>query len=251
MKTLDRLIEILCNERNEPVPELTDNQKPNYFRALCNLRPPNPISAKFLRLQDQYLSELTKLRGVIDINSFNFTNNLALWQGDIISLNADAIVNACNSALLGCFQPLHNCIDNRIHSFAGVQVRLDCKDIMKGCYEPNGKVEVTKAYNLPSKFIFHTVGPQVHDSVSEQNKIDLANCYISCLEKAVEIGIKSIAFCCISTGIFGFPKEAACDIAVNTVKNWQKSNSYNLKIIFNVFTDNDKHCYEQMLAKTR
>lgn len=250
MKTLDRLIEILCAERNEAVPNLSEEQKPNFFRALCNVRPPKPASAEFLRLQDQYLSEQTALRGVTDVDSLNFVDNIALWQGDIITLNADAVVNACNSALLGCFQPLHNCIDNRIHSFAGVQVRLDCNDLMKGKTEPNGKVRVTKAYNLPCRYIFHTVGPQVWGRVTAQNKADLASCYVSCFDKAAEMGLNSIAFCCISTGVFGYPKADACEVAVDTVKSRLSACAQmdtNIRIVFNVFTDQDKQCYEKKL----
>lgn len=247
MKPLDRLIEILCAERGEMPPFLSPEQKTDYFRALCNVRPPSPVSEEFLRLQDKYLSERTKKRGIVDVNTFDYRNNIALWQGDITRLNADAIVNACNSALLGCFQPLHNCIDNCIHSFAGVQVRLDCDKIMKGGDEPNGQVKVTRAYNLPSKYIFHTVGPIVHGKVTKQNEIDLRSCYLSCLNKAKETDLKSIAFCCLSTGVFGYPKDTACALAVKTVKTWQKQNGYDIKVIFNVFTDEDRYYYEREL----
>lgn len=247
MKTLDRLIEILCADRGEPVPPLQEKDKPNYFRALCNVRPPLPVSEEFLRLQDEYLSERTKKRGIVDVNTFVYQNSIALWQGDITRLNSDAIVNACNSALLGCFQPLHNCIDNCIHSFAGVQVRLDCNDMMNGKQEPNGQVKVTMAYNLPSKYIFHTVGPIVYGKVTKQNETDLQNCYLSCLNKAKEMNLKSIAFCCLSTGVFGYPKEMACQLAVKTVKDWQEQNGYDINIIFNVFTDEDQCCYEREL----
>lgn len=247
MKPLDRLIEILCAERGEMPPILPDEKKPNYFRALCNIRPPLPASEEFLRLQDGYLSERTKKRGIVDVNTFDYRNKIALWQGDITRLNSDAIVNACNSALLGCFQPLHNCIDNCIHSFAGVQVRLDCDRIMQGKEEPNGQVKVTNAYNLPSKYIFHTVGPIVYGRVTKQNEADLQNCYLSCLNKAKEMNLTSIAFCCLSTGVYGYPKDMACTLAVKTVKTWQEQSGYNINIIFNVFTDEDKCCYEREL----
>ena len=158
-KLLDRLIEMLCAERGEPVPPLREAQKPDCFRALCNVRPPLPPSSGFLSLQDEYLSERAKARGAEDVNKLDYRDNIALYRGDITRLNAEAIVDACNSALLGCFHPLHGCIDNAIHSAAGIQVRLDCNEMMRGREEPNGKVRVTKGYNLPCKYIFHTVCP--------------------------------------------------------------------------------------------
>lgn len=248
MKSLDRLIEILSEERREKIPPLSESEKPQYFRALCNLRMPLPATEEFIKLQDEYLSEQTQKRGIVNVANLDYRGGIALWQGDITRLNSDAIVNACNSKLLGCFQPLHNCIDNCIHSFAGVQVRLDCQKIMQGGDEPNGKVKVTGAYNLPSKYIFHTVGPIVAEKVTAQNESDLQSCYISCLEKAKEMNLKSIAFCCLSTGVFGYPKDEACSLAVRTVKAWLAKDGYNIKIIFNVFTDEDKKFYEHELA---
>ncbi|MBD5440512.1 MAG: protein-ADP-ribose hydrolase [Treponema sp.] len=248
MKSLDRLIEILSEERREKIPPLSESEKPQYFRALCNLRMPLLATEEFIKLQDEYLSEQTQKRGIVDIAKFDYRGGIALWQGDITRLNSDAIVNACNSKLLGCFQPLHNCIDNCIHSFAGIQVRLDCQKIMQGGDEPNGKVKVTGAYNLPSKYIFHTVGPIVSGKVTAQNESDLQSCYISCLEKAKEMNLKSIAFCCLSTGVFGYPKDEACTLAVRTIKAWLAQSNYNIKIIFNVFTEEDKKFYERELA---
>lgn len=247
MSNLDRLIEILCEERGESVPQLKNEQKHDCFRALCNVRPPLPVSEEFISLQNEYLLQQTNLRGIVDVNAFEYSNGIALWQGDITRLNSDAIVNACNSDLLGCFCPLHNCIDNVIHSNAGVQVRLDCNKIMQGKQEINGSVKVTKGNNLPSKYIFHTVGPIVTGEVSQENIDDLKNCYLSCLDKTKEMGLSSIAFCCISTGVFRFPKRAACDIAVNTVREWQKTHRSELKIIFNVFDDEDRKIYEKKL----
>ena len=248
MKSLDRLIEILSEERREKMPPLSESEKPQYFRALCNLRMPLPVTEEFIKLQDEYLSEQTQKRGIVNVANLDYRGGIALWQGDITRLNSDAIVNACNSKLLGCFQPLHNCIDNCIHSFAGIQVRLDCQKIMQGGDEPNGQVKVTGAYNLPSKYIFHTVGPIVAEKVTAQNESDLQSCYISCLEKAKEMNLKSIAFCCLSTGVFGYPKNEACALAVRTVKAWLAKDGYNIKIIFNVFTDEDKKFYERELA---
>lgn len=246
---LDRLIDILCHERGEKPPELlTQQQQAEYFRALCNLRPPLPISAEFLDLQDHYLQAKTVARGIVDVACLEYKNSIVLWQGDITRLNSDAIVNAGNSALLGCFQPLHNCIDNMIHSNAGVQVRLDCQKIMHGSQLPNGEVVVTSAYNLPSKFIFHTVGPLVQQGhPSEQQVADLTKCYRSCLEKASAMSLETLALCCVSTGVYGYPKALAAKLAVATVREWL-TNTNGLKIIFNVFLDEDKTYYERELS---
>lgn len=242
---LDRLIQILCEERGETVPPISDEQKPDLFRALCNVRPPMPATKEFLRLQDEYLSQRTKERGVVDVNGFDYKDGIALWRGDITRLNADAIVNACNPTLLGCFHPLHNCIDNIIHSSAGVQVRLDYTAIMRGGEEPNGRVKVTKAYNLPSRYIFHTVGPIVYGGVTEQNRRDLESCYLSCLNRAAEMKLKTLAFCCISTGEYHYPKDEACRLAVQAVKKWKSETDSSLKVIFNVFLKEDETLYER------
>lgn len=248
-KILDRLIQVLCAERSEAVSPLSEEQKPDFFRALCNVRPPMPVTEEFLRLQDEYLSQRTKERGIVDVNGLDYDGGIALWRGDITRLNAAAIVDACNSALLGCFHPLHNCIDNVIHSAAGIQVRLDCDKLMKGKWEPNGQVKVTKAYNLPSRYIFHTVGPIVYGSVTGQNRHDLANCYLSCLNEAAEMKLSTLAFCCISTGEYRYPKDEACRLAVRTVKEWKKATGSSLKIILNVFLKEDEALYERELTK--
>lgn len=244
---LDKLIGILSGERGEKAPALAESRKPDYFRALCNVRPPEPVSDEFLKLQDEYLSARTRERGVVDVNKFEYRGNIALWRGDITRLNCGAIVNACNCALLGCFVPLHGCIDNAIHSAAGVQVRLDCNAMMKGGTEPNGRVRVTKGYNLPCRYIFHTVGPQVAGRVTAQNRADLRSCYLSCLNKAEELELDSIAFCCISTGVYGYPKEEACALAVATVREWLSGRGGNLNVIFNVFSEEDEGIYERRL----
>lgn len=244
---LDRLIEILCAERGEKPAKCAPEHKHDYFRALCNVREPAPVTDEFLRLQDIYLSERTKKRGVVDVNDFRYDDGIALWQGDITRLNADAVVNACNEYLLGCFHPLHGCIDNIIHSNAGVQLRLECNEIMKGGVEPTGKVKVTPAYNLPSKYVFHTVGPIVSGVVTDKNRADLRSCYLSCLEQAGKMSLNTIAFCCLSTGVYAFPKREACKIALSTVREWKAKND-KLKIIFNVFTDEDRTIYEQELG---
>ncbi len=246
-ENLDRMIGILCREREERVPPLTEEQKPDFFRALCNVRPPMPVSEEFLRLQDEYLSARTRERGIVEATALPYRNKIALWRGDITRLNADAIVNACNSALLGCFHPLHNCIDNIIHSCAGVQVRLDCNAIMQGREEPNGSVQVTKAYNLPSKYIFHTVGPIVYGGVTKQNRQDLANCYSACLRRAHEMGLHTIAFCCISTGEYRFPPKEAAGIAVHTVGQYLAAHEDAPNVIFNVFQERDYEIYRAIL----
>lgn len=247
-----RLIKYLLEERNESIgiPSDEGSQK-RLLRALLNVRPPMLVSAEFLSLQDEYLTERRNERGVTDVINLAYTDGISLLKGDITTLNADAIVNAANSAMLGCFRPLHNCIDNAIHTFAGVQVRLDCNDIMKGREAENGEVVVTKAYNLPSKFIFHTVGPVVCGRVTKENKSDLAKCYRNCLSKADEMKLHSIAFCCISTGVFGYPKEEAALLAVKAVREYKAQTSSSLKIIFDVFTENDYELYRRILEKNR
>lgn len=248
MTPIDRLIEILCAERGENVPPLDEKQKPDYFRALCNVRPPLPVSAEFLSLQNEYLTERKNERGVVDVKNFMYTDGISLFKGDITTLNADVIVNAANSAMLGCFHPLHDCIDNAIHSAAGVQVRLDCNDIMRGREAKNGDVIVTKAYNLPSRFIFHTVGPIVNGRVMKENKSDLAKCYRNCLAKADGMKLNSIAFCCISTGVFGYPKSEAAEIAITTANGYKRQTNSGLKVIFNVFTEEDYGIYKRILG---
>ena len=247
---IETLIEILCHEKGEiPPKRLAEQEKAEYFRALCNIRPPLPVSDDFLVLQDRYLKTKSLERGIVDVTRLEYKDSIALWQGDITRLNSDAIVNACNPDLLGCFQPLHNCIDNVIHSSAGVQVRRDCHKIMQGSQLPNGEVVVTSAYNLPSRFIFHTVGPVVQKGQpSEQHIFDLTKCYRSCLEKASEKDIETLALCCLSTGVYGYPKDLAARLAVTTVRELLPKIS-GLRIIFNVFLDEDKAHYERELSR--
>lgn len=247
---IQSLIEILCREKGELPPiKQTDGQQNDLFRSLCNVRPPLPIDDKFLELQDLYLTMRCQQRGIVDVTSLEYKDSIALWQGDITRLNSEIIVNACKSTLLGCFHPLHNCIDNVIHSKAGVQVRRDCHNIMQGTRLPTGDVVVTPAYNLPGRYIFHTVGPIVKQGEpSEQNAADLSKCYHSCVKKAWEMGVHSLAFCCLSTGVYGYPKNLAARVAVTTVRELLQQ-SEGLKIIFNVFQDEDKMYYEQELSR--
>ena len=243
------LIGYLLKERGErvSVPEDEYSQK-RLLRALFNVRPPVPVSAEFLSLQNEYLTERKNERGVVEVESFTYNGGVSLFKGDITTLNADAIVNAANSAMLGCFRPNHGCIDNAVHTFAGVQVRLDCNDIMKGSQAENGEVIVTKAYNLPSRFIFHTVGPTVNGRVTKENESDLAKCYRNCLNKADEMKLRSIAFCCISTGVFGYPKEKAAQLAVKVVRAYKDQTATDIKVIFDVFTEEDYELYGRLLG---
>ena len=219
------------------------------FRALMNITFPNNLSDEYYDKQDYVLKELLSSKKVIDANSLKYINNIAIYKGDITLINCDAIVNACNEKLLGCFQPLHNCIDNAIHSFAGLEVRRDLMKIMKkqNHDEENGKCKVTRAYNLSSKYIFHTVGPKVYMEITKKDKQDLANCYLSCLSMAIDLNIKTIVFPCISTGIYGFDKEKAAQIAYKTVNDFLKINK-SIKVIFNVFTNEDYNIYLKTLG---
>lgn len=175
---------------------------------------------------------------------------LFLWQGDITTLAADAIVNAANSQLLGCFVPCHNCIDNAIHTYAGVQLRLECAHIMAGQKEaePTGNAKITKAYCLPCRYVLHTVGPIIHGTVTKTDRELLSSCYRSCLELAATNGLHSVAFCCISTGEFCFPNKLAAEIAIQTVQTWQQENPGKIEVIFNVFKDNDYAIYQRLLG---
>lgn len=217
------------------------------FRGLMNITMPYNLSDEYYAYQDIVIKEELSKKNIIDVDSLEYKNHLAIFKGDITTLKADAIVNACNSELLGCFSPNHSCIDNAIHSYAGLQVRRDLMEIMEkqGHEEENGKCKVTKGYCLFSKYIFHTVGPIVYDKLTLKNKEDLKSCYTSCLKTADEMGLKSIVFCCISTGVYGFPKLEACKIAINTCKEYllnHKDTSID-KIIFNVFGMEDYEYY--------
>ena len=222
------------------------------LRALMNVRPPMPVPADFLNVQDAYLSEEIRKRGIIDGSALPPTranSRISLWQGDITRLKTDAIVNAANSALLGCFRPCHSCIDNIIHSFAGVQLRLACNRIMQaqGHEETTGNAKITAGYNLPCKYVLHTVGPIVSAPLRERDCALLASCYQSCLELAVKNRIQSIAFCCISTGVFCFPQERAAEIAVKTVSRFLAHERSIRQVIFNVFTESDLAIYQKLL----
>ena len=225
-----------------------------------NVRPPLSISQDFLRVQDDYLQERNRERGITDIEDLdplweNGGAELYLWQGDITTLKVDAIVNAANSALLGCFQPLHGCIDNCIHTFAGMQLRLACNELMQkqGHEEETGLCKITPAFNLPSRYVLHTVGPIIYTSVGPREKLLLASCYKNCLEVATAQGLESVAFCCISTGVFRFPHDLAAQIAVETVEKWLAENPTSTvkKVVFNVFGQKDLVIYREQISSTR
>lgn len=228
------------------------------MRALMNIRNPSPVSKDFIKAQDEELQRQMEDKGVVSLDSdfrafvtLNFAPyTFYLWQGDITRLKVDAIVNAANSQMLGCFRPLHNCIDNAIHSAAGVQLRLECYNIMQklGREARTSEAIITNGYNLPAKYVIHTVGPIIPDGVpTHGQETELANCYINCLERANEKGLRSIAFCCISTGVFMFPQRRAAEIATQTVRAWLNSHTTSIKtIVFNVFKDSDYDIYKSL-----
>ena len=223
------------------------------YRSLVNLREPKPVSHAYLEAEDAFLSAYTAQKGITDAETLMPANgNLYLWQGDITTLKCDAIVNAANAQMLGCFSPCHGCIDNAIHTFAGVRLRLKCAEIMRaqGAPEPTGSAKITPAYNLPSRYVLHTVGPIVDGALTARHRAQLASSYRHCLELAAQSGVKSIAFCCISTGVFGFPAREAAAIAVRTAKAYLDETNIQMKVIFNVFKDSDKSIYEGLLGKS-
>lgn len=240
-----KLIDYLLEERNEKINEKRYSFE--LYRALVNVREPKPICEDYLKIEDEYLKEINKQKGIIEVEG----TGVSLWQGDITRLKVDAIVNAANNQMLGCFIPGHYCIDNAIHTYAGVRLRLSCFELMKkqGYLEPTGKCKVTDAYQLPSRYVFHTVGPIVQGTLMPKHKVLLKSCYESCLKKADELSLTSIAFCCISTGVFHFPQDIAAEIAIETVSQYL-SQSRSLKhVIFNVFKDEDLLIYKKLLKE--
>ncbi len=223
------------------------------FRALVNMRTPVPASEELIVSQNRLLQGILEYRGTAtldDIEPVEGRGSIRLWRGDITTLGVDAIVNAANSQMLGCFVPGHHCIDNAIHTFAGIQLRLECARLMEeqGYPEPTGMAKVTSAFNLPSRRIIHTVGPIARGKASDLDRALLANCYTACLDAAASAGCASIAFCCISTGVFGFPQKEAAHIAVGTVDEWLDDHDNALDVVFNVFGETDERLYKALLG---
>jgi len=236
--------------RGMGIPEDAGEQK-RLLRGLMNVRPAAPLDGELLRVQDEYLREAIAEKGVTDISSLTpAEEGIFLWQGDITTLRCDAIVNAANSGMTGCYQPCHGCIDNCIHTYAGMQLRLRCAELMEaqGHEEPTGQAKVTPAYNLPCKYVIHTVGPIVNGRLTQRHEEQLASCYRSCLELAEANGCGSIAFCCISTGVFGFPQRRAAEIAVQSVRSHRAERNRDTEVIFNVFKDADREIYRELLG---
>ena len=247
------LIQSLLNERpscqKQMIPTDSEQQK-ILLRGLMNVRRPASIGREFLQVQDDYLQGETAAKGVTDVADLTpIQPGLYLWQGDITTLKCDAIVNAANSGMTGCYIPNHRCIDNAIHTYAGVELRLACEELLEqqGYPEPTGQAKITPAFNLPCRYVLHTVGPIINGRVTKGDKELLASCYRSCLELAAENSLESVAFCCISTGEFHFPNELAAEIAVETVNRFMNRKTSVKKVIFNVFKDLDKAIYEKLL----
>ena len=248
---LNYIISYLLSERNDMDISIPTDSKEKFdlYRSLVNIRPAKKISAEYLKAENEFLQKLTAQKGITDIADLQpVEGNIYLWKGDITTLKCDAIVNAANSGMTGCYHPCHNCIDNCIHTFAGVRLRLKCAEIIKaqGHEEPTGTAKITPAYDLPCDYVIHTVGPIVQGRLTEKHCELLKSCYQSCLELAVLNGIKSIAFCCISTGVFGFPQDKAAEIAVQTVREFLKN--HDIEVIFNVFTEKDYKIYSGLLG---
>lgn len=252
------LIDALLNERPDgrgvAVPARASEQR-DLLRALMNVRPPEALATEVLDIQDAYLQQrLVERGGATDAGTLPYCNRIAVWRGDITLLKADAIVNAANSQMLGCFVPGHHCIDNAIHTYAGMQLRLICAGLMckQGHEEPTARVKVTPAFNLPSSHIFHTVGPIVPSyKPGPREELLLRRCYTSCLEEATSRKLDTLAFCCISTGVFGYPQQAAARVAIDAVRHHLDRNDPNLKVIFNVFLASDESIYRDLLQADR
>ena len=258
LEQIQFLNQILLEEMPEYRPQAAqlppqEHAQRQLLRSLMNLRPPRPLDPAFLTVQDALLTAEAAEKGVVDGAALLPTAaspRLILWQGDITRLKVDAIVNAANSALLGCFVPCHGCIDNAIHSAAGLQLREECFQLMQaqGRPEPHGRAKLTGGYNLPARYVLHTVGPIIQDRVTRKDREELASCYRACLDLATARGLESVAFCCISTGEFHFPNQEAAEIAVRTVTEFLQHPSSIRKVIFNVFKDLDAAIYRSLLG---
>lgn len=244
-----RLLEEQPQYRQIKIPRRPEEQR-QLLRGLMNVRPPRDIAPEFLAVQDRYLQEETAAKGITDVAELcPMQPGLYLWQGDITPLRCDAIVNAANSGLTGCYVPGHRCIDNAIHTYAGVELRLACARLMEaqGYPEPTGQAKITPGFNLPCRYVLHTVGPIITGPVTERDCTLLAHCYTACLSLAAEYQLESVAFCCISTGEFHFPGERAAEIAITTVKEFMRQETSVKKVIFNVYQDKDNAIYRRLL----
>ncbi len=251
-ETIKYMIDFLLDEMPEYREDAKRIDDPEILlRSLMNVRPPMKLNPGFLKAQDEYLSHVRDSKGVVDVNALpEVQPHISLWQGDITRLNSDAIVNAANSKLLGCFIPCHRCIDNAIHSAAGLQLRDECSRLMtaQGHDEPTGRAKITGAYSLPCRYVIHTLGPVVMGELTQRHRKELESCYRSCLELAEKYALNSIAFCCISTGEFHFPNDEAAKIAVRTVRDFLTHSKNINHVIFNVFKDTDMNIYAKELA---
>ena len=262
--TQDERLDYLVEEFKADSSEYKDLQIPDdlqgkrrVLRSLMNIRMPKQMSEAVLSVQDKYLAGRADEKGIVRLSDIpEIGDGLSIWQGDITRLAVDAIVNAANSQMLGCFLPMHFCIDNCIHTFAGVQLRAECArqmDLLKSKYgrdyeQPTAVPMLTDAYNLPARKVVHIVGPIVQGRLTSSLENDLAACYRNTLDLCLENGLKSVAFCCISTGVFRFPNKRAAEIAVRTVTEWLSQHGGKMdRVIFNVFKDEDKAYYEQLL----
>jgi O-acetyl-ADP-ribose deacetylase (regulator of RNase III) len=262
LEKLDYLINYLLKEKNETIEinRLSYEDKKRIYRSLYNIRDAKPISEEYFKIENKYLQEELNKKDITDVADIQpakelikvtnpkYEDKICLWKGDITTLKIDAIVNAANSQGLGCFVPLHSCVDNIIGSNAGVSLRLECNEIMKekDYFLPTGETFITKGYNLPAKYIIHTVGPIIYEGVTEKEERELVNCYINSLKLAIQNGIRTIAFPCISTGEFRFPQIQACKLAMSAVEEFLDINNDEIdKIVFNVYTEEDYEIYEQ------
>ena len=251
--------------RDLETPADTEGKK-RLLRSLMNIRMPHPMEDRVLEIQNEYLCERIRENGIVTLSdiptisdqgsSHAFADRLSIWQGDITRLAVDAVVNAANAQMLGCFQPCHSCIDNCIHTFAGVQLRAECARQMntlrirygRNYEQPTAVPMLTDGYNLPARKVVHIVGPFVYDRLTPELEKDLADCYRNTLDLCAENGLRSVAFCCISTGVFHFPANRAAEIAIGTVTEWLRKNGEKMdRVIFNVFNHKDKGYYEQLL----
>ncbi|MFV0466918.1 MAG: protein-ADP-ribose hydrolase [Lachnospiraceae bacterium] len=266
---LDYLVNFLCEDSDQYKKlQFAENEKRNALRSLMNIRMPKYISSEFLQIQDDFLKQELLESGIVSWKEiphigeqfgiqYEHAQKVALWQGDITKLKVDAIVNAANSQMLGCFAPCHKCIDNAIHSAAGVELREECNSYMKAkkkedpyYEEPTGRAVLTKGYNLSCRYVLHTVGPIVKGALTESLKQDLRDCYRSCFQEAMSHGIRTIAFCCISTGEFHFPNEEAVKIAWTTIKEILNQHADRLdRVVINVFKKLDLELYQELLSK--